>query len=295
MFPLKNRKYRGRLTENLRLYIQFLGLGHFVFLMIEIFVYSGLQIGCILNEVFCMWLCYHNYMDLNICILYTYMITMFFAPFMGLLHILSFDIGLGLFLYIIQLGFYWYCGGYQMYVRVSIWHKAQQEKAKNETAKDKLAFLMDNKSHNAEALFSALDGKRGYQKRRDEQKMRKAHGSSMPLVHAPKNEHDLRNIARPSEHINQNHGNNIINNGIYIDTNRVRDRVEDQIVHSVLAHEKAHGHIEKRVQHEVAHRVEERMRHELEHKMQHHGGQFEQQVNNLFGEGPVSPSRHHHG
>jgi hypothetical protein len=56
--------------------------------------------------------------------MYTYMISMFFAPFLGLMHILSFDLGLPMFLYIIQLGFYWYCGGYQMYVRVALWHKA---------------------------------------------------------------------------------------------------------------------------------------------------------------------------
>jgi len=146
-----------------------------------------------------------------------------------------------------------------MYIRVSIWHKAQQEKAKNETSKDKLAFLMDNKSSsNIDFLESTLGNKRSYQQRREE-KQRKTHGGSIPVVHAPAG-HDLRNIARPSEHMHQNHGNNIINNGIYIDTNRVRDRVENEIVQGVLAHEKAHGHIERRVQHEVAHRLEDRVR-----------------------------------
>tara|TARA_B110000285_G_C14808723_1_gene460940 strand:- start:61 stop:564 length:504 start_codon:yes stop_codon:yes gene_type:complete len=126
MFPSKfNRLYRGKITENLRSYISLLMVGHFIFLALEIFVYHGLQIGCIINELFCMWLCYHNYLELNICMMYTYMISMFFAPFLGLMHILSFDLGLPLFLYIVQLAFYWYCGGYQMYVRVALWHRAQ--------------------------------------------------------------------------------------------------------------------------------------------------------------------------
>ena len=79
----------------------------------------------------------------------------------------------------------------------------------------------------------------------------------------------MKNLARPTDHVSHNQGNNIINNGIYIDSRKVRDRVEDQIVHSVLAHEQAHRHIEKRVMHEVAHRVEDRVRHDIDGRMNH--------------------------
>lgn len=89
---------------------------------------------------------------------------------------------------------------------------------------------MDNKSSSSSTnMMDNLTGpRRGYQIRRDEQKMRKAHGGSMPVVHAP-SEHNrnLKHSTRASEHIPQSHGNNIINNGIYIDANKVRDRVED--------------------------------------------------------------------
>ena len=108
-------------------------------------------------------------------------------------------------------------------------------------------------------------------------------------MHAPtEHNHNLKNCARPSEHIAQSHGNNVINNGIYIDSNKVRGRVEDEILHSVLAHEKAHGHIQKRVMHEVAHKVDDRLRHELSHHAGS-GHQFESEVNNLFGQGPGTP------
>ena len=80
-------------------------------------------------------------------------------------------------IYIMQLGFYWYCGGYQLYIRVSYWHKAMSDKAKNETPKDRLAFLLEDK-------ISSDIIKGGYKNRRDEQKMRKANGGSMPIMHA---------------------------------------------------------------------------------------------------------------
>ena len=62
-----------------------------------------------------------------------------------------------------------------MYIRVSYWHKAMSDKAKNETPKDRLAFLLEDK------ISSDV---KGYKNRRDEQKMRKANGGSMPIMHA---------------------------------------------------------------------------------------------------------------
>ena len=56
----------------------------------------------------------------------------------------------------------------------------------------------------------------------------------------------MKNAARPSKHPELSHGNNVVNNGIYIDTHDIRSKVES------------------RVMHEVAHRVEDRVKRDLE-------------------------------
>lgn len=157
-----------------------------------------------------------------------------------------------------------------MYGRVMAWNKVREEKAKQETSRDRLSFLMDDKGPNAN-LKNTRDSQqsRSYQKRRDLQKMQKVYErSGNPVVRAPVpngHDHHMKDCARPSEHhAGSKGGNNIINNGIYIDTNRVRNTVEENIISNVLAHEEAHRHVEKRVMRQMAHRVEDRVIRDIE-------------------------------
>lgn len=176
---------------------------------------------------------------------------MWLAPILGFFRIFSFELGLSLFIYIAQLAFYGYFGGYQLYVKVAAWNKYKDERAKQETSRDRLSFVMNDKGNRGNLLEdNDHQQQKSYQKRRDQQKIRKAYDQSvMPSVYALSNPHDghnMKNVARPSKHPELSHGNNVVNNGIYIDTHDIRSKVES------------------RVMHEVAHRVEDRVKRDLE-------------------------------
>lgn len=64
-----------------------------------------------------------------------------------------------------------------MYIRVAAWNKTNEQRGKRETARDRLSFVMDEKRSHGSNVYEVFDNDpkypKNYQKRRDDQKMRK--------------------------------------------------------------------------------------------------------------------------
>lgn len=118
------KKYRAREAEKMREHVSFMLFGHVVFLIFEIFVYP-FSINLIASELLYIWVLYYGYMTLNACAVYAYIAMMVIAPVNGLLKFGQLAFGMKIFLYILQLAIYGFCGAYLTFKRFSIWTKAK--------------------------------------------------------------------------------------------------------------------------------------------------------------------------
>lgn len=89
---------------------------HFIFVLVEIILYNtfALLIG---SELLYIWLIYYGFMTLSKMALMTYISLMFIAPVSGILFVLTIGKGIYVILFISQLAFYGYSGGYYTLMR----------------------------------------------------------------------------------------------------------------------------------------------------------------------------------
>jgi len=108
----------------LRDHISYMICVHFVFIIMEILVYNTI-ITLMVSELLYMWLIYYGYMTLSKVALYTYIGLMFLAPITGILFILDVGLGLNAALFLCQLAFYGYGGGYYTFYLFRMFSNAE--------------------------------------------------------------------------------------------------------------------------------------------------------------------------
>lgn len=93
------KKFRAREAEKVRDHMQWMLVGHIVFIAFEIFVYPFI-ISIIASEFIYLWVLYYGYMTLNPWAVYGYIAMMFIAPVSGLMKITQICCGLKVLLFI---------------------------------------------------------------------------------------------------------------------------------------------------------------------------------------------------
>ena len=88
MIPSEKVEARGEMAENLRACLVQNLVMHAGFLVLEVFMYNFL-ITLFLSELLFIWLSYYNYMRLNTCTIYLYIVLMIAQPALGVFNILA--------------------------------------------------------------------------------------------------------------------------------------------------------------------------------------------------------------
>ena len=84
---------------------------HFCFVLVEIFLYNTF-LTLLASEMVFIWLIYHGFMTLNKTIITAYIALMFLSPISGILFVLKIGDGIPVIIFLCQLAFYGYAGGY---------------------------------------------------------------------------------------------------------------------------------------------------------------------------------------
>lgn len=108
--PSEKLEVRGEMAETLRSCLMQNILMHSGFLIFEVFAYNFL-ILLFLSELFFIWLCYYNYMRMNSCTIYLYIVLMISQPIVGFFNLLAVGFPGGSLLYLGQVALEVYFGG----------------------------------------------------------------------------------------------------------------------------------------------------------------------------------------
>ena len=109
---------------------------HFAFVIIEMIIYST-QLTLISSELLYIYLVYLGFMTLSSVVLMTYICLMFIAPVSGILFVLRIGQGFCVVLYLMQLAFYGYAGGYYTLLKLRDMQIQEQKLSKSRVAKQK--------------------------------------------------------------------------------------------------------------------------------------------------------------
>ena len=109
---------------------------HFAFVLIEMIIYST-QLTLITSELVYIYLIYFGFMTLNSVALMTYISLMFIAPVSGILFVLKIGKGISVVLFLIQLAFYGYAGGYYTLLKLRDMQIQEEKLIKSRVAKEK--------------------------------------------------------------------------------------------------------------------------------------------------------------